>query len=201
MHSPIKVVKMKTPSVSCPLCGVGHWVAYNDGEFKFRHGRKDYIVKEQEYAICDHCNTKGFLPGQRNANRASISAFQSFLPEYISPSDVLAVREKYCLTQADATKIFGGGKLGFSKWERGTATPSGTTARLLKLALNFPQAMKYLCEQANVSLSHERVSGQNNGANVVALYEMINRDTSQSTDVEKVEFLEECYTQDDLQYK
>jgi hypothetical protein len=61
--------------------------------------------------------------------------------------------------------------------------------------------MNYLCEQAHVALSHEKVSLQNNGANIVVLYEMINRDTLQSVEGERAELTENSYTQDDLQYK
>ena len=191
---------MKNSSINCPLCGKGHWIAHADGDYKFSHGRKSYVLKDQLYALCDNCGTKGYLPGQRDLNRKSIREFQSKLLDYISPSDVLAVREKYCLTQADAAKIFGGGKQGFSKWERGTSAPSGTTARMLKLALEVPQAMKYLAAQANVELTHEKVTAQNNGANIVAIYEIINRDTTDNSEVEQVSSCENSY-EDVLQYK
>jgi len=187
------MVKMNDSSITCPLCRKGHWNAHADGEYKFSHGRKSYVVKDQLYALCDYCETRGYLPGQRDLNKKAIREFQSKLLDYISPSDVLAVREKYCLTQIEAAKIFGGGKQGFSKWERGTATPSGTTARMLKLALEVPQAMKYLAAQANVELTHEKIKVQSSGAKIVAIYEVINRDTVDISESEQISSCENSY--------
>ena len=182
------------------MCQTGQWIPYSDGKYKFLHGRKSYVVENQAYAVCNECGTEGFLPGQRDSNRQKIREFQSSLLDYISPSDVLAVREKYCLKQSDAIKIFGGGTQGFSKWERGAAAPSGSVARMLKLVLEVPQAMKYLAAQANVELSYEKITVQNTTAKVVAIYEVINRDSSESNDSEQSSSYENNY-EDVLQYK
>lgn len=182
------------------MCQKGQWVPHLDGKYKFSHGRKNYVVENQAYALCNECGTSGFLPGQRDSNRHKIREFQSSLLDYISPSDVLAVREKYCLKQSDAMKIFGGGKQGFSKWERGTAVPTGSTARMLKLVLEVPQAMKYFADQASVELTYEKVTNQNSDAKVVAIYEMINRDSSDSNDSEQSSSYENN-DEDVLQYK
>ncbi len=135
----------------CPFCE-GTWRAHDDGVFNFKHARHEYSVDGQHYAVCDNCSTEGYLPGQRDENRRMIADFQSKLPDYISPSDVLAVREKYRISQEVANKLFGGGKQGFSKWERGLVEPSGVTARLLKLALESPDVVRSLARMAAVTL-------------------------------------------------
>ena len=140
-----------TPT-QCPICDTGLWLPMADGRFTFRHGRKEHFVGNQNYAKCNNCGAEGFLPGQRAANDASVRDFQRKLPGYISPSDVLAVREKYMLTQEQAGLIFGGGTQAFSKWECGKTQPAGPTGRLLQLALKSDSTMRELAAQVNVEL-------------------------------------------------
>lgn len=144
-------MKNNFPSVVCPMCGEGTFESFDDGVFSFRHGNKSYSVPEQNYAKCSACETSGYLPGQRKKNSELISDFQKLIPDYVSPSDVLAVRERYSLTQKQAAQIFKGGPNGFSKWERGVTFPSGPTAMLIKVALSSSDAMRALAKVACVS--------------------------------------------------
>lgn len=145
-------MKIKFFPEPCPVCGNGTWHPHTDGVYAFRYGRKEHHVGGQHYARCDRCNTRGYLPAQREENRRIVQEYQANLAGYISPSDVLAVREKYLLTQADAARIFGGGSQGFSKWERGIATPAGPTARLIKLALKHSEVMRDLAKEVGINL-------------------------------------------------
>lgn len=137
----------------CPICESGKWQPKSDDVHLIRHGRKTYKITGLHYAICNKCGAHGYLPGQRKANRLLVQKFHESLPWYVSPSDVLAVREKYRLTQKQANEIFGGGSQGFSKWERGIASPAGPTARLIKTALKYPEIMRALAEESGVKLT------------------------------------------------
>jgi len=145
-------MKKLAPEV-CPICGEGTWQPHSDGTYVFRHGRKEHKVPGQHYALCDKCGLRGYLPGQREENSRLVKAYQDSQVGYISPSDVLAVREKYQLTQTQANLIFGGGTQGFSKWERGVTSPAGPTARLIKLALRYPEVMRELGKEAGIELA------------------------------------------------
>lgn len=145
-------MKNKDEIVMCPLCESGEFTPFSDGVHSFRHGKKKHEVKGLQYARCSNCETTGYLPGQRKFNAELISKYQAKIPEYISPSDVLAVRERYSLTQKEASKIFKGGPNGFSKWERGIAFPSGPTAMLIKVALSSIEAMRELAKIADVDI-------------------------------------------------
>lgn len=173
---------MKNENKNCPLCRNGKWKEFTDGEFNFRHGRKTYTVPGLHHAVCEECGTRGYLPGQRAHNKYIVEQYQSGMEGYISPSDVLSVREKYCLSQVDAVKIFGGGTQAFSKWERGTASPAGPTARLLKLALEVPAAMRYLAERAGVELVHEREDEISISGPVLAMYTLKTKDSPNTPD-------------------
>ncbi|MDQ2822647.1 MAG: type II toxin-antitoxin system MqsA family antitoxin [Pseudomonadota bacterium] len=140
----------KNNSVICPLCNEGEFREYRDGRFTFFHGKKKYVVEDQSYAKCNLCGAKGFIPGQQAENHQVVSDFQKSIPDYVSPSDVLAVRERYSLTQRQASQIFKGGVNGFSKWERGVTFPSGATAMLIKAALVSAEAMRTFADIAHV---------------------------------------------------
>lgn len=145
-------------SENCPICELGKWEPKADEVHLIRHGRKTFEVDGLHYAICNKCGTRGYLPGQRKANQLLVQKFQETLPWYVSPSDVLAVREKYQLTQKQANEIFGGGSQGFSKWERGLTCPAGPTARLIKTALKYPEVMVALAKESGVNIAREYVS-------------------------------------------
>lgn len=144
------------PPIPCPICQTGEMRPFSDGTYEFRYARKTYRVTGQHYAQCDGCGATGYLPNQRETNSLAIREFQKSLPDYVSPSDVLALREKYSLTQKQANLIFGGGANGFSKWERGTGEPAGLTARVIKAALRSPETLTILADIAGVDFPIEK---------------------------------------------
>lgn len=144
---------MKFIGEHCPICESGRWEPKSDEVCLFRNGRKVHKIIGLHYALCNICGTRGYLPGQRKENQHLIQNYQSSLPGFVSPSDVLAVREKYELTQKQANQIFGGGSQGFSKWERGVTSPAGPTARLIKLALKYPEVMRALAIESDIKLA------------------------------------------------
>ena len=125
----------------------------SDLKHKFRYGPHTHVVDGLSHAICDRCGTSGFLKGQLTENKIRIKQFQSSLIKIMGPSDILALRIKYSLSQAQAAKIFGGGANAFSKWERGEVIPAESTAKLLKLAFESEEAMELLANDAGVRLS------------------------------------------------
>lgn len=145
-------------SENCPVCEIGRWEPKSDEVYAFRYGRKEHRLTGLHYALCNKCGTRGYLPGQRQENQKLVHQYQAKLVGYISPSDVLALREKYLLTQKQAQKIFGGGSQSFSKWERGITSPAGPTARLIKLALRYPEVMRDLARDAGVRIAESIAS-------------------------------------------
>lgn len=142
---------MKFENENCPICGEGQWADHSDGTHTFRHKNKEHNVTGMHYALCDHCGTRGFLKGQITANKKRIAEYEDRLRDYISPSNILRIRERYDLSQKDAAKIFQCGPTQFSKWERGIVAPTGATAVLLRLALNDPEVMRKLAADAGVA--------------------------------------------------
>lgn len=132
----------------CPACDGGTWVPHADGMHAFHHKRREHRVEGLHYAKCDRCGAQGYIPGQMAENRRIIEAYERSLRDYISPSDVALLREKYRMSQEQAARIFGCGRRAFSKWERDEVQPTGATARLLRLALNNAEVMRELAAEA-----------------------------------------------------
>lgn len=148
-----------TRNCVCPMCEDGTLQERSDRQFSFRYLRRVHTVDGLEHAVCDRCGTSSFLPGQMERNKARIEKVQRSLVGYIGPQDILALRERYGLTQKLAARIFGGGVRAFSKWERGEVKPAEPTAKLMRLALNDPRAMGSLVKMAGLDPKSDEFAG------------------------------------------
>lgn len=135
---------IKFQSEPCPICREGTWTPHADGVHTFSHKRKTHKVTGMHYVCCSACGTRGYLPGQKAENKRLIKAYEDTLPDYISPSKILSLREMYMISQTQAARIFKCGPTAFSKWERGVGAPTGPTALLLNMALEHPEFMQAL---------------------------------------------------------
>lgn len=84
-------------------------------------------------------------------NKAKIDAYQRSIVG-LMPQDILALREKYMISQQQAAAIFQCGKTQFSKWERGEHAPTGPTAILLRKALENQELMRELAADARETI-------------------------------------------------
>ena len=77
-------------------------------------------------------------------------------------ADIRRIRQNLKLTQAELSKVFGVGKLAFSRYERGKTQPPAPLVKLLKLVERHPDLMN---EIRDVSTSHSLIdrSARNSG--------------------------------------
>lgn len=139
--------------MTCPVCGDGQLHEKADMTHVIRAGRRSYTVPNLKHWVCSNCETSICSPSQLNENAAAISQYEDKIPSYISPEKIVALREKYGITQAEAGKIFGGGPRAFSKYERGLVCPNASSAANLKRALNDPKFFASLAEHQNATAS------------------------------------------------
>lgn len=145
-------MKPKKIKATCPFCNQNTLVEVADFEHRFKYLKKEHVVKALERTLCDSCGSSFQTPAQSIANKEAIECFTTKLVGELGPREILALREKYAISQADATKIFQCGPKNFSKWERGEVAPTGATALLLKAALELPKLMKHLAARAGVEI-------------------------------------------------
>ncbi|WP_080412794.1 type II toxin-antitoxin system MqsA family antitoxin [Burkholderia ubonensis] len=132
---------------SCPVCGKGPLTTRSDREISIGPKGQRVTVTGLEYSVCEACHASVVLPAQLRANQAKVRDAQSKLIDYISPAQVLQLRETYEISQQVAAQIFGGGRNAFSKYERGEVTPSAGAARNMLRALRDPSFFATLAHE------------------------------------------------------
>lgn len=148
---------MKKNKESCPVCSSDSLIELNNHVYEFKHGRKTHTVSGLSHSLCQECGVSMFFPEQMDINNALVKDFQKNLKDYISPEQVLELREIYNITQGQANIIFGGGPTAFSKYERGVSSPSAGAARNMLSALNDHVHMAQMCAQQGVKLQVNNV--------------------------------------------
>ncbi len=143
----------------CPLCDSKSTEVLHDQSIKYRYLKKVHVLDGQEHTVCKDCGCSFFGKGQIERNNVRFLEFEKSIVKDISPRNVLELREKYQLSQEQATRIFNCGATAFSKWERGEVAPTGTAALMLQLALEDSYVMKILAEKAGERVSIPDVMG------------------------------------------
>jgi len=120
------------PMTSCPICG-GNLVAQVQ-KVPFTYKGKT-IELDQTGEFCQSCQ-EGFLnPAQSRLSDPALKAFHNEVDGLLTPNQIKAVRKGLHLTQAEASRLFGGGPMAFSKYERGEISHSRALDIVLRLLM------------------------------------------------------------------
>jgi HTH-type transcriptional regulator / antitoxin MqsA len=106
------------------------------------------------YSICDACGSEQANAAQARANKRSMIKFKKCVDGLLIGSEVRVAREKLGIKQSEAARIFGGGPVAFSKYEKDDVMQSEAMDRLLRVATRVPGAFEFLAERAGYSLEH-----------------------------------------------
>ncbi len=136
----------------CPVCRKGQLLtSTTQREF---HPRGALVSIELLASLCNHCGKQTIRASQHQENLHRL-ADRKNLPEYdglLLGEQILALRHRYGLKQQDASKVFGKGKIAFSRYENEVTYPDDSTTLLLRMAIDKPDCMKWLADQAGVEL-------------------------------------------------
>jgi len=140
-----------TNSRVCPFCEeeAARVVEYS-GKIKF--GRKSVFVSDLKKVVCDHCGSESVPLEFHDKNAELIRDAASISGEVISVDVLKAFREKWGLSQKDASLIFGAGVSSFGKWESRQSNISTPAALLIQVAAKFPEVVSFLAKMADVDL-------------------------------------------------
>lgn len=67
--------------------------------------------------------------------------------------EIVALRKRYGLTQQAASRIFGKGKIAFSRYEHEVTYPDMSTTLMLTMAIEKPDSLKWLADKAGVDVA------------------------------------------------
>ena len=150
-------IVMTKLEVLCPACDVGKLIPFR-GRETYSYKGKQFSIENFEFSRCDACGTELVMPDQSRRNEVHVREEYRKIDGLLTASEIKRIREQFCLTQADAAEIFGGGVNAFSKYERAVVIQSVAMDRLLRLVDEAPSNLYRLIRIAGVEVTGARVS-------------------------------------------
>lgn len=156
MHSVSKVER-------CRVCRTGRMSERTENSTFTVNGAE--VVVPLLVNVCTSCGARLTTGTQRLENQRRLKARKAHYGKALMGEEVLAIRRKYGITQQQAGKLFGKGKIAFSRYESETTRPDITTNKLMRLAAEKADVMKWLAddEALDIPLVNLRLHEQNVG--------------------------------------
>ena len=132
--------------MKCPSCDHAEMVERTKDE-KLSFGGQSLTLHGMKGEFCTNCD-EGVWDAESyrrytEAQAALLRAVKSDLS-----TDIRRIRKNLKLTQAELSKVFGVGKLAFSRYERGKTQPPAPLVKLLKLVERHPDLMNEVREDS-----------------------------------------------------
>lgn len=134
----------------CPACKQGR--LHPALRARTFHPRGIAVEVELLTSECDHCHVQTTRAAQHDENLRRLAARKAAYGGLLMGEEILSLRKRYGLTQQAAAKIFGKGKIAFSRYENEATFPDDSTTRLLEAAIEKPALLKWLADKADVDL-------------------------------------------------
>lgn len=103
-------------------------------------------------SVCPSCGAESTSAAQHSENLKRLKARKAQYGGLLLGEEILSLRRRYGITQQAAAKLFGKGKIAFSRYENETSYPDASTTRLLELAIEKPDVIRWLADKAGVEL-------------------------------------------------
>lgn len=134
----------------CPSCRAAELVPVTRERAFHPHG--ETVVVSLQTLRCPSCGAERTSSQQHDANLVVLRSRKAHYGELLLGEEISRLRRRYGITQQQAAKIFGKGKIAFSRYENETSYPDESTTKLLTLAIEKPDVMKWLADKAGVEL-------------------------------------------------
>lgn len=101
---------------------------------------------------CADCGATATTSAQHDENLKRLKARKAQYGGLLLGEEIFSLRRRYGITQQTAAKLFGKGKIAFSRYENEKSYPDESTTRLLELAMEKPDVIRWLADKADVEL-------------------------------------------------
>lgn len=145
-------------SMKCPHCvsGTMQELLY---EKAVQAGRRKVSVAGLKRFACDNCAGELVSRAQMRENNSLIAqATDRESVGLVDAAMLKGMREKFDLTQKDASFLFGAGESSFAKWESGQSAMSTPAALLVHCAVNVPGVVEHLASVRGFKLPCTRAN-------------------------------------------
>jgi len=134
----------------CPACRKGHLHVTTRNEVFRPRGVE--VVVELLASKCDACGVQTTRASQHEENLRRLAARKQHYGNVLMGEEIMALRKRYGLTQVAAARVFGKGKIAFSRYENEATYPDASTTLLLTMAIDMPGSLKWLADKAGVEI-------------------------------------------------
>lgn len=149
-------VSHTTAESVCPACKAGQLLAITRTRDFRPRGR--LVTVELLGSRCDACGVETTRAVQHDENLRRLAARKAHYGDTLLGEEIVGLRKRYGLTQVAAARVFGKGKIAFSRYENEATYPDASTTLLLTMAIDMPDSLKWLADKAGVEIPlwHER---------------------------------------------
>lgn len=134
----------------CPACRKGNLEPAT--RMRSFHPNGKTISVKLLTSRCPVCGAEATSAAQHAENLKQLAARKARYGAWMMGEEIQALRRRYGITQQQAAKLFGKGKIAFSRYERETSYPDSTMSKLLALAVEKPSVVRWLADKASVEL-------------------------------------------------
>lgn len=99
---------------------------------------------------CDRCGETFYTGDMTTESFRRAAAVIRAEDGLLAPDDIVGLRRKYGLSQAQLEKLIGAGEKTVVRWERGTVAQNKTADTLLRVLLEFPGVVDQLAKERGV---------------------------------------------------
>lgn len=128
----------------CPLCG-GVTVLV-EAPNTLTMGDRPVTFADRFYR-CDRCDEGFFLGEMMDDSLRRATAVIRAEDGLLGPDEIVGLRKRYGLTQAQLERLIGAGEKTVVRWERGTVAQNKTADTLLRVLLDHPEVVAGLKQQ------------------------------------------------------
>lgn len=111
-----------------------------------------------EYSLCRGCGREFVSKPQILRGELAVRAAKKKFEGLLSAEEIVTARTRLCITQEQASKVFGGGKNAFSKYERGEVSQSTAMDKLIRVCLEHHHVFEELAEKAGIRVNSSQSS-------------------------------------------
>lgn len=143
---------MTDKNIACPFCDTDLPLNELSRDREMNFEGVPTIVSNLLYSICSHCKMETVTPHQTRINKRTIIEAHKSALGLLTAKEILKLRDRLGISQAEAAQLFGGGVNAFSKYENSAITQTKAMDNQLRLALEVPGAAEYLAAREGVEL-------------------------------------------------
>lgn len=137
-------------TMTCFVCGAEAVLVREPREIPM--GARNVTIDDEFYR-CTRCGESWYEGEMADATSRRAAAALRELDGLLGPDDIVAIRQKYGLSQAALERLIGAGPKTVVRWEGGKVTQNQTADTLLRVLRDHPEIVAELAVERGVKLA------------------------------------------------